>query len=113
MPTLATVATTVDDRDEAIARIRAALRRRTGKAWSVTGGRGTSWGWITISSPPARRIDYGYMTDADRVELGNALGLDKVHMQGVSIPAGLDYRTEYIDRAEGRAPTKVGTPYWD
>ncbi len=34
------------DRDEAIKRIRAALKRRSGKLWSVTGGRGTSWGWI-------------------------------------------------------------------
>lgn len=43
------------DRNEAIQRIKTALRRRSGKAWSVTGGRGTAWGWINIDAPPARR----------------------------------------------------------
>ena len=42
------------DRDEAIARIRTALRRRSGVAWSVKGGRGTAWGWLRISAPPSR-----------------------------------------------------------
>lgn len=102
------------DRDTTIARIRAALRRRSGRAWSVTGGRGTAWGWIRISSPPARRVDYGYMSDADRAELGALLGLDgPVHPQGESIPSGSDYYSEYIDRAEGRPPSRTGTPYWD
>jgi hypothetical protein len=101
------------DRDSAIAAIRSALRRRTGRAWSVTGGRGTSWGWIRISAPPARRTEYGCLNDIDRATLGTALGLDKVHQQGVSIPAGLDYRTEYVDRAEGRVPLRIGEPYWD
>lgn len=102
------------DRDEAIRQIRAALRRRSGRAWSVTGGRGTAWGWITITAPPARRVEYGSMSDTDRAELGELLGLDgRAHHQGVSIPAGSDYRAEYIDRAEGRAPTTVGVPYWD
>jgi hypothetical protein len=41
-------------RDDAISAIRTALRKRSGKAWSVKGGRGTSSGWITISSPPRR-----------------------------------------------------------
>lgn len=43
------------DRNEAIAAIRTALRARSGKAWSVKGNKGTAWGWIDISSPPARR----------------------------------------------------------
>lgn len=42
------------DRDEAIKRIKAALKRRSGKPWSVTGGRGTAWGWIKIDAPPKR-----------------------------------------------------------
>ena len=37
------------DRDEAIKAIRTALKRRTGKTWSVKGGRGTAWGWLTIT----------------------------------------------------------------
>ncbi len=102
------------DRDEAIRAIRAALKRRTGRPWSVTGGRGTAWGWITITAPPSRRVDGGYMTEADRRELGEALGLGApAHGQGVSIPAGHDYRAECIDRAEGRSPAVVGSPYWD
>jgi hypothetical protein len=43
------------DRGEAIKAIRTALKRRTGRTWSVTGGRGTAWGWITIEAPPKRR----------------------------------------------------------
>lgn len=125
-------------RDEAIARIRTALRKRSGKAWSVTGGRGTAWGWIEINSPPARRTaherrkpgsvtnrpeDYeivdtgaldGYMTDSDRAELASLLGLPNlVHHQGVSIADGSDYRQEYTDRAEGRTPAVIGSRYWD
>jgi len=101
------------DRDTTIATIRAALRRRTGRAWSVTGGRGTSWGWIRISAPPARRVGYGYLSEDDAATLAGALGLDRVHQQGVSIPAGIDYRVEYVDRAEGRTPSRIGQPYWD
>jgi hypothetical protein len=45
----------MNDRDEAIQRIKAALKRRSGKVWSVRGGSGTAWGWITVDAPPARR----------------------------------------------------------
>lgn len=44
-----------EDRNETIKIIRDALKRRSGKPWSVTGGRGTAWGWIRIDAPPARR----------------------------------------------------------
>lgn len=129
------------DRDETIARIRAALKRRTGRPWSVTGGKGTAWGWIRIDAPPARRTwrsrplphnpggylpgkenweDYdsgepgGYMSPAERAELGAALGLDHpAHHQGVQVAASGDYRTEYVDRAEGRPPRCIAQPYWD
>lgn len=126
----------VTDRNEAIAAIRAALRRRSGRAWSVTGGRGTGWGWLTVTAPPARLTWHyrlpdgapdrpesyvghdngepgGYMTPTDRAELAALLGLESVHLQGVKIPAAHDYRTEYVDRAEGRVPRTTGTPYWD
>jgi len=125
------------DRNETIYTIRAALKRRSGKAWSVTGGRGTGWGWIDIDAPPARRTthtrlkagatadrpeDYehfdsgepgGFMTDADRNQLAELLGLDSVHHQGVKVPSSHDYYQEYVDRAEGRQPTVQGKPYWD
>lgn len=125
------------DRDSTIKRIRKALNRRSPKSWSVTGGRGTSWGWIHIDAPPSRRTmhcrlkagaistrpeDYemvdtgepdGKSTPEDRAELAKLLGLERVHAQGVSIPAGNDYYREYIDRAEGRTPSVQGKPYWD
>jgi hypothetical protein len=104
---------TANDRDATIKAIRKALRARSGKAWSVTGGRGTAWGWIRISAPPARCGEFGYMGDEDRAELGRLLGLDPAHCQGISVPASSAYRAEYIDRAEGRAPSAFGSPYWD
>lgn len=51
------------DRDTAIAEIRAALKRRSGKAWSVKGGRGTAYGWIEIDAPPRRRTWQEIQTD--------------------------------------------------
>ena len=86
-------------------RIRAALKRRTGIAFRVFRGRGTSSGWITIDVPDGR--------DDLRGQLADALGKDHVHHQGELVPGGHDYYREYIDRAEGRSPAKVGTPYWD
>jgi hypothetical protein len=103
------------DRDEAITEIKAALRRRSGKTWSVTGGRGTAWGWITIQAPPSRRTEpYGYMSDEDCAELGKLLGLDKpCHNQGESIPASSQHYREYVDRAQGKTPSVIGQVYWD
>ena len=101
-------------RDEAIERIKKALRARSGKAWSVRGGRGTSWGWIEISAPPKRQNEFGYMTTEDQAELGRLLGLDRpAHLQGVSVPASGKHRQEYVDRAEGREPSVIGEQYWD
>ena len=103
------------DRTETIRRIRTGLRQRTGKDWSVTGGRGTAWGWLTISAPPRRRINGGTcLTEADRKELGAALGLGRpAGLQGESVPASESYWREFVDRAEGRTPSVRGRPYWD
>lgn len=100
------------ERNETIQRIRKALKARSGKTWSVTGGRGTSWGWITIEAPPRRMVD-GETSDTERRELAELLGLPNVHCQGVSIPASHDHWREYIDRAEGRTPSKIAEAYWD
>ncbi len=100
------------DRNEAIARIKAALKARTKTRFSVTGGKGTAWGWIEIKSIPSRTGEFGYMSEADQKELSELLG-KKVHHQGESIPASSDYRQEYVDRAEGKVPTVYGEQYWD
>jgi hypothetical protein len=91
------------DRADIIKTIRAALRRRSGKGWSVRGGTGTAWPWIDISSPPSRCDMDGSMTTRERAELGHLLGLDgPVLPRGVSV--NYDDRREYIARAEGRTP---------
>jgi len=101
------------DRNDAIKKIRTALKRRSGKPWSVTGGRGTAWGWIKITAPPKRRTGGG-LTPTEQKELAALLGFDKpVHFQGVHIPASHNHWQEYIDRAEGRTPSVVGQRYWD
>jgi hypothetical protein len=125
---------------EAIVAIKAGLKARSDRIWSVTRGRGTASGWITIDAPPARRTwsdreravkgptnhhadqyepyDTGQpghsMSPEDRAELGRLLGLEgPAHCQGESIPGASDYYREFIDRAHGRAPSVEGTPYWD
>ena len=101
--------------DETIKAIRTALKQRSGKQWSVKRGRGTARDWITLTAPPARQEQpFGTMSKEDRTELAQLLGLDKpCHHQGHLIPAGYDYYTEYIDRANGQTPTRYGERYWD
>jgi len=127
-------------RDDVIARIRSGLNSRSDRSWSVTGGRGTSHGWLQIDAPPKRRtfdhrptneiggdglpayelVDVGkdgyLMGPDDRIELARLLGFTQEHSvphQGVKVASGHDYYAEFIDRAEGRAPSVEGTPYWD
>ena len=101
-------------RAEAIAEIRTALRKRTGKAWTVKGGRGSGWSWLTITAPPRRCDESGTMTVEDRDELAAALGIEP-HMahQGVLVPGGGYYWHEYLARARGETPTVYGKPSWD
>jgi hypothetical protein len=88
------------DRNEAIARIKLALKKRSGKTWSVTGNRGTAWGWIDVTVRPRERNEYGYMSEAARGELALLFGLGgEVHQQGLSIPP--DERDWHVARAEG------------
>lgn len=127
------------DRNETIKLIKASLQKRSGKTWSVTGGTGTAWGWITIDAPPARRTwghrlkadaspakmpeDYeeydtgspgGYTSPAERLELAKLLGFDRpVHCQGVSIASSSAHYREYTERAQGQPVTKIAEAYWD
>ena len=124
------------DRDETVVALRAALKRR-GPGFglkpgdlTVKTGRGTSWGWIKIDAAPRVFRDAkaaaraAGATDDDAHDAGRAAEvavLRKLHellgespsRSSVSIPASSDYRTEYVDRAEGRAPRVIGKPYWD
>lgn len=45
--------------------------------------------------------------------LRDALSLETVHYQGVSIAASSAHRLEYVARAEGRTPSTFGVQYWD
>jgi len=98
-------------RDEAILRIRRALQLRTGRAWSVTGGKGTAWGWIRITAPDRRRVD-GEVTPADRLDLADALGMEYTD-RFWSVGASTRWYWEFVDRAEGREPRTTGDQYWD
>jgi hypothetical protein len=104
-----------DHRDDAIKALRRILKARSGKEWRITGGRGTAYGWITINAPKSRAADeYGGLTPADRAELAKLLDNDRpTHPQGESIPAGHDYRREYLDRAAGHRARVIGQQYWD
>lgn len=126
MATITLHPNTSTDRNETIRALKQALQRRSGKSWSVTGGRGTAWGWIEINSPPSRRVSdidgnfhdpskgRAYLSREDREELGRLLGFDRpVHCQGESIAASHDYRREYLMRALGHEPTTYGQQYWD
>jgi hypothetical protein len=55
------------DRERTVKLIRTALRLRSGKAWSVSIGRGTARGWITITAPPARHWN-GHMSLDDYIQ---------------------------------------------
>lgn len=99
------------DRNEAIAEIRKALKARTGRTWSVTGGKGSSWGWITVTAPPKRSPGYGEMNADDMAVLGKALDMD-VHHQGYMVPASSAHRREAVARAQG-LPYEVAAAYWD
>jgi hypothetical protein len=125
-------------RNAVIEAVRAALKERTGKAWSVKGGRGTAWGWIQIDTTPKRATchtvkkagavsnhpdDYerkdtgvpgGVMTDAERAELAGVLGLETVHQQGESVAASTAYYRVIVARAKfGTAGDFTAEPYWD
>lgn len=98
--------------EEAVKRIREALRERSGKPWSVARLRGTASCWLRITAPPARRVA-GMMTPGDRAELGVLLGLDReCSPTGESVPGQDDYHREYVDRAEGRTPSVLGEADW-
>ncbi len=103
----------VTDRATFIRVVRRDLQRRSGLQWSVKGGRGTAYGWVTISAPPSRLDPHGSMSPGDQADLAKLLDLHNVSHQGASVPPQSDYRREYADRAAGRTPRILGVPQWD
>ncbi len=106
------VAAALVDRNSTIKAIKAALKAR-GLTYSVTGGHGTTWGWITIDLMPKMKnkcLTYSECREA-RGLMNEHFGLEG--FQYISIPPGNDYYREYMDRAAGREPKKLGVPYWD
>lgn len=103
------------ERGDVIKLLKRFLRERSGKDWSVSGSRGTAYGWITIRAPKSRSIDaWGSLTNTDRQELGALLGMDRpVHHQGQSIAAGRDYYRYYLDQAAGIPSEENPQQYWD
>lgn len=100
----------LSERAAAIGAIRTALRERSGKRWSVRGGRGTSYGQIIINAQEGRLDSNGNMTEADARELHALLAM------GGAVPPGKvcvepRRRLEFVARARGEhtAPYYPGT----
>jgi hypothetical protein len=88
------------------------LRERSGKAWSVKGGRGTGSSWSTISAPPRRLSDVGGMSPEDQRELSDLLGAsDLVHKQGQSMSYG--ERWHFLKAARGDFQPTWETHYYN
>ena len=101
------------DRNDAVKAIRAAFKAR-GLRYSVVGGRGTAWGWITIGVLPSEvRGKNRDEVAALYRKLGEDLGERMTCGGNIGVPASSEYRREYLDRASGRTPSVKGTPYWD
>lgn len=104
------------DLETAITEIKAALKRRSAKSWSVTAERrGTAYGTIRITSPPKRWNKYRNITEEDNKELHELFGLsDHISLSGILIMGRRNEYEEYIDRANGRTPSVYADPPdWD
>ncbi len=87
--------------------LREALKRVTGRTWSVTLGKGTAYSWIGVTAPPARRGRFGYMTPEDQALLADATG-ESPHPQGFSIPPTRGYQAATLLRvATGRPADSI------
>ena len=116
------------NRPDSIARIRAALKAKTGRNWSVSYGRGTASGWMRVQAQPRDRVcrddnpaydwqnpkpeipaslerkpepgEIGYYTSlSDCKIIAAAFGLNRpVHFQGLSISP--DERGWYLAQVE-------------
>lgn len=101
-------------RNECIEQIKTALKKRSKTRWSVRGGSGTAYGWIRVTTIPSLRNGCS-LAEEHRKELAQLFGLEgeRECWDGISIAASDDYYQEYVERANGQAPTKIAQPYWD
>jgi len=110
------------DSKEDAKRIRTALKKISGKPWSVRLGKGTDYCWIQIDSPPKRQFpmegeSYDRMTEADAHELAEMVGDDVTHPMALlnfrvnSYSVSPDARSSLLDRLEAlaNAPAKKTT----
>lgn len=117
------------ERKDAVRRIRTALKKKTGKTWSVTGGRGTAWSWLCVQAPKKRRVSHKenpawdwtdhwttespyieyvredgpnyYTSDEDAKELARAFGLiDREKVHFQGLQISPDEWEFYVERAE-------------
>jgi hypothetical protein len=90
----------IADVPRVITTIRTALKKRSGKTWSVTQDKYHN---ITIKSPPSRLLPSGYMTPEERQELGKLLSYrGPVNSEGVRFPPDREEHEEYMNRARQR-----------
>lgn len=93
--------------------IKANLKARTGRSWSVKIEKGSAYGWMTISSMPKDFNDWA-MKDEDRAQLAAVLGLDYVHNQGEKVPPQSDFYRLYLARAmTGTDLGYTASPNWN
>jgi hypothetical protein len=86
--------------------IRAGLRARTGKHWSVT----HEGGVLRITASRKNRREHGALTEESRTELAKALNVPRsaVGSRGVTVPGEHSWHHEYVNRAFGQEPSVYG-----
>lgn len=92
------------DRKDAVKRIKAALKKKTGRVWSVSGGRGTAWNWLRVQAPKKRRVSHKVNPNCDRtvypLPLGESLYIEYVDKDGTNYYTG-DADCEALAQAFG------------
>lgn len=97
--------------EEAVARIRAALRQRSGRTYNVSMGskRSTGRGWIEIRPPGSGRHNSELVSSEEASALASLLALSPAAVHdGITLPPDQDFYWEYVDRAEGKTPRVRG-----
>lgn len=99
------------NRSEVTKMIKGFLKARTGRDWSVTGGTGTAWGWLRITAPKGRKVDFR-ATMEDQILLGLAMGCDWPQ-ESFSVASSDGHWLAALQRAAGLEVTGSEVPYWD